>query len=313
MSSNESFNYQHNRTETVSEKVEQEKKSYIMDDILQEIQEDNLEVLKKYTTHNERIAEVEYHPFIDLNDYKNKIIENINNGEIDGFGKKEIKKEENTLDILEDISKNDQALKIEPKEKESIMPEEYKIDKNLILEGFNENEEHIENKKNKDKVVYAVYEYLFESFYNFNLCFSELKNFLPRLGEINTSETNGKPKEVNVEIFLKKYRAVGLLQKINLIAYYLGKYNYNLFVENISEKILNESNEESFGVEIVNKYNGTEFDFYYIENFNKIIEGDKSDKYVFNENKEVNISEEPLEIQQKDNKKGLLKLKPFKL
>ena len=313
MSSNESFNYQYNITETVSEKVEQETQSYIMDDILQEIQEDNLEVLRKYTTHNERIAEVEYHPFVDLNDYKKKIIENINNGEIDGFGKKEIEKKENTLNILEDINKNDQALKLELQEKENTIPEEYKTNKNVILEGFNKNEEKIEDKKNKDKVIYNVYEYLFESFYNFNLCFSELKNILPRLGEINASKTNEKPKEVNVEFFLKKYRAVGLLQKINLIAYYLGKYNYNLFVENISEKILNESNEESFGVEIVNKYNGTEFDFYYLENFIKIVEGDKSDKYVFNENKEVNTSEEPLEIQQKNNKKGLLKLKPFKL
>lgn len=207
-------------------------------------------------------------------------------------------------DIINSIEDNSKIIE----NQKDYYDSQYNDLKNNIQQNFNENKNKIET----IALIKNIYEYLYDNFYKFSLVYD---NFFEKLSDFKNIEIpfKDKPPQINEEMFLKQFRKDNLNLKINLIAFHLGKYNYSLFINTISKEFINMDQKEIFIEAILEKYKGLNNDILFLKEFNKIVVAENNGMYIFEEKKDnKEIKNETINIQ-KNNKKEILKLKPFKL
>lgn len=215
-------------------------------------------------------------------------------------------------DIINNIEENSKTIENQKKYYDSqyknIITQIKDSLKNNIEENFNENKNKIET----IALIKNIYEYLYDNFYKFSLVYDD---FFEKLSDFKNIEIpfKDKPPQINEEMFLKQFRKDNLNLKINLIAFHLGKYNYSLFINTISKEFINMDQKEIFIETILEKYKGLNNDILYLKEFNKIVVAENNGMYIFEEKKENKDIKNEIPNAQNNNKKEILKLKPFKL
>lgn len=152
-----------------------------------------------------------------------------------------------------------------------------KINKKKISESFLSNETL--------GLLKEVYGYLFDTLETFSAVFMSYDELFRNIEKIKTFQPSKNPSPINVKNFLYQYRkADSLSQKINIIALAIGNYNLHLIVDKYKNynDFMNYK-KETFLKDLELLYNGNEYDIAYLKEFLKVVRGDLSGKYIFEE------------------------------
>lgn len=283
-----------------------------MEDILKEVLENRKESLKKYDNHNVRTRNITFYPI--NNNTNNDLLENkpINDSNI----------------LIESIQKESESKiisneKVEKEETSNfsdfILNLSKKFDKDKISKKNKENENILrrKNEAERKKVITYVYDYLFDLMYNYSLCFEEFSEIISRFPDFIKSipEIKSEPSKPNTRDFIYKLRTVSLIQKINIIAYQIGQYNFSLITKKITDKdVFDDYSPIDLASFISKEYQGTDLDYSAILNLYEIAEADKNGSIVFEDLKKENvIKKEEKPIDKKEQRRKTLGFGSFNL
>lgn len=292
-----------------------------MQDLLAEVLEEQKPYLEKYDNHNVRSKNVKFFPF-------------------------EKEKEENLINTVNEISKETsknkklEKINLTPKEeiKESVAPNKESEVSKVIEQASNsrhfdlktfarlsrdrfakdntlrEKEKALLDEKRKDtaarkKIITQTYLYIFRNFLNYSLVFDEfpeiIKNF-PKFVSSIPKVTASPMKIRNIKEFVYKLRTVSLIQKINILAYQLGQYNFSLIVNEIYDvSVLTEYTPEDLAVVVFDKYKGSDLDYEALLSLYDVVDADMNGKIIFDEKeKKTNeVRKETVKVEDKREKR----------
>ena len=275
---------------------------------IENILDKNKHSLKKYTKQHLRVSDkMEFHKYMDeTKDYKNVVKDLIKDASISTIELDNLRTKAKVGDIETVIEKEKEELKKKVIIEEKLNEDTGEIEEVLeTKDGFDEYIELFE-KKNKDdlikkkeqdelkikqeykeKIITECYGFIYQNLINMSLCFNNFKTTFEDFKKLQTIELKGFLKEPDIAIFLKNFRKSAPIYKMNYIALQIGKYNFDM-IFNIASSLeyINNRNAKVLSNLVYKQYEGSEFDFKALENFYKIVEGDKSGKYIFEEERE---------------------------
>ena len=288
-----------------------------MEDFLREILKEQKESLKKYDNNNIRTRNVTFYPIDnDSNDLNNLL-----------KSEKESIIEENKEKIIDKII-SDKAIKDEQVEKSVAKTEDsepvqsfsdsilnlslkFKRDRAIRDEKATQESSQRQSKAERNKVILYVYDYLFDLMYNYSLCFDEFPGIISRFPDFIKSipEIKAQPSKPNTRDFIYKLRTVSLIQKINILAYQIGQYNFSLITDKITDKdAFDNYSSDEFAQIITREYKGTDLDFSALLVLYEIAKEDRSGSIVFEDLKKtepVKEKEEKIVDKKEQRKKSL--------
>ena len=294
-----------------------------MQDLLQEVLDEQKESLNKYKNHNVRVRGIKFFPF-DKDDSskteESKQVSLVKENPIE----KEVVNSEKANELEQNVSIENKNIVTEKAETTDFFfnntnknefdlssfalfaQKKYQKDAVLRKEEDKRMEEKRRDESAKKKIITETYLYLFKNFLNYSLVFNEfpeiVRNFPKFLQSI--PEVTSSPKKVrNIKDFVYKLRTVSLIQKINILAYQIGRYNFSLIVDELYDaSVLNEYSPEDFAVVIFNKYKGSSLDYEALLTLYDVADADMHGKIIFDINQKQN-NEQKKEDEKVEDKK----------
>lgn len=305
-----------------------------MEDLLKEVIEEQEESLKKYKNKNVRTKNITFFPINNIVEAKSdiSIISEINNdlnknNKVNSSTFAENSKPVQEIKETKEIKKSEKV--IEKKETEtakdfndyiSLLSTKFSKDKTLREKQVEENSKKKQTAAEKRKAIITTYMYLFDCFQNYSLCFEEFPEIISKFPQFvkGLPEVKKEPIVPNKRDFILKIRTVALIQKINILAYQIGQYNFSLIAEEIPDiDIFKEYTAEDLAIKISKKYEGSDLDYKALLTLHDIAIADMNGEIVFENIKTKTLEEKENEKEtitdKKANRKKALGFDSFNL